>query len=150
MVPTATIALNLLIMELFRDHMMPTSRVRKDKANASSLVRSESRSDLYPETSNPANSRRAQSTPPRSGASSSRIVLENSLNQKATVHDANDECGPEEIIKSPGPQDCRPRIAVKESEDIGHDAPAWFAKEKWTREQMVWLIRGQYQDVLWR
>ncbi|KAG1880035.1 hypothetical protein F4604DRAFT_1954020 [Suillus subluteus] len=87
-----------------------------------SLVRLESRSDLYPETSNSANSRRAQSAPPRSGASSSCVILENSLNQKATVHDAtNDECGPEEIVKSPGPQDRRKRVRFQDVSSQGDE-----------------------------
>ncbi|KAG1844503.1 hypothetical protein DFJ58DRAFT_802474 [Suillus subalutaceus] len=90
----------------------------------SSLVESESRSDLYPETSNSANSRRAQSIPPRSGASSSRIIMENSLNQKATVHDAtNDQCGPEEVIKSPGPQDGRKRVRFQDVSSQGDEEP---------------------------
>ncbi|KAG1880041.1 hypothetical protein F4604DRAFT_1922730 [Suillus subluteus] len=89
---------------------------------SSSLVRSESRSDLYPETSDSANSRRAQSAPPRSDASSSCVILEISLNQKVTVHDAtNDECGPEEIIKSPGPQDRRKRVRFHDVSSQGDE-----------------------------
>ncbi|KAG2065264.1 hypothetical protein BDR04DRAFT_185527 [Suillus decipiens] len=91
-----------------------------------SLIGSESRGDLYAETTN-SSSNRSEYIPPISVTSST--ILKNSLNQKATVYGAtiDDECISEGIIKSPDPHDSNLRKGVRlqdilpQGDDRGED-----------------------------